>query len=84
MDIFGKLNALHLTLQCRKTNVLDMKEKIRGFMKKLSLWRCHIENGVTEVFPVLLDFLKEWTESDQNAMKGQILTHLYRLDSHSD
>jgi len=39
-DMFSKLNELNLYLQETKgTDIFAVHEKIRGFMKKLTLWQ---------------------------------------------
>jgi len=44
-DIFSKLNELNLYLQgTDRADIFAVHIKIRGFMKKLTLWQKNIEN----------------------------------------
>uniref|UniRef100_A0AAV2MMX3 Transposase n=1 Tax=Knipowitschia caucasica TaxID=637954 RepID=A0AAV2MMX3_KNICA len=38
-DVFSKLNELNLSLQGKESHILNMYDKVKGFTKKLELWR---------------------------------------------
>jgi hypothetical protein len=44
-DILLKLNVLNKCLQKEKSHILTWEEKIRGLIKKLSLWEPALKKG---------------------------------------
>ena len=58
-DVFNKLNELNLSIQGGYVSILEVSDKIAGFMKKTARWIRRIQEGVTEMFPQLTEFLHE-------------------------
>ena len=44
-DLFEHVNQLNKILQRRNTNLEDCAEKVRSFLKKLSLWKMHLQKN---------------------------------------
>lgn len=44
-DIFSKLNKLNVWLQGKDTNILNLYDKVGGFLKKAELWKRACEEG---------------------------------------
>lgn len=81
-DIFEKLNILNMSLQKKDANILQWTEKVKGFVKKLSLFESAIEMDNFELFPNLNTITKE---SELNAIpsteKTCFLSHVKILKS---
>jgi len=43
-DIFYHLNCLNESIQGKEENVLTSSDKLKGFLKKLQVWKRHVEN----------------------------------------
>ncbi|CAB1343037.1 unnamed protein product [Coregonus sp. 'balchen'] len=52
-DVFSKLNNLNLTLQVKDTHILNMYDKVCGFMKMIKLWERICEDGDISCFQQL-------------------------------
>ena len=52
-DIFGELNKGNLALQGKNTTILDARESVSSFIKKLKLWSRRISRGVVAQFSTL-------------------------------
>ena len=55
-NIFEKLNDLNISMQGENSNVLTLKDKVNGFLKKLQLWISLGESSKFIVFPCLNNF----------------------------
>jgi hypothetical protein len=78
-DIFEKLNVLNLSLQGKDKTILEVSDKVMGFVKKLRLWhQCAENDNNFEMFPLYDNFcIHSAVEKDQ--FKSQILQHLSLL-----
>lgn len=56
-DVFNLLNSLNLSIQGSFASILEVSDKITAFMKKTELWRKRIQDGLTDMFPQLTEFL---------------------------
>ncbi|XP_057184172.1 zinc finger MYM-type protein 6-like [Triplophysa rosa] len=80
-DIFNILNSLNLSIQGGHTSILEVSDKITAFMKKTVLWRRRIQDGLTDMFPQLSEFLH--TNNLSVATVRKVATsHLTSLSEH--
>jgi len=42
-------------MQGKKENVLTSSDKLKGFLKKLQVWKRHVENKSLKMFPLTFD-----------------------------
>ncbi len=80
-DIFSGLNGLNLSIQGCYSTILEASDKIIAFRKKIDLWVCKLQRGITDMFPNLSEFL------DTNCMAvdfmlNTITSHLTSLNEH--
>ena len=52
-----KLNELNMSLQGKDTSILNLYDKVGGFLKKAELWRRASAQGDFTCFPQVDDFL---------------------------
>ena len=81
-DIFSRLNELNLYLQeTEDISIFAVHDKIRGFMKKLVLWKNYINNGNYDCFETLQAFIHviEIEAKVDDGMIGEISDHLNKL-----
>src|SRR6185437_10992180 len=66
-DIFEKLNVLNLSLQGKDKTILEVSDKVMGFVKKLRLWhQCAENDNNFEMFPLYDNFyIHSAVEKDQ-------------------
>ena len=76
--IFEKLNDLNISRQGENSNVLTLKDKVNGFLKKLQLWINLAERSKFIMFPCLNHFIKN-QEMDIELIKSSISDHLNSL-----
>ncbi|KAK9517295.1 hypothetical protein VZT92_025178 [Zoarces viviparus] len=83
-DIFSKLNELNVSLQGKETSILNMYDKVGGFMKKAELWRGSSAEGDFTCFPQV-DACLSRQDVDRAPVKSVIVGHLTNLiqDFHS-
>lgn len=80
-DVFNLLNSLNLSIQGSYASILEVSDKITAFMKKTELWRKRIQDGVTDMFPQLTEFLH--TNNLSVAIVREVVTsHLTALSKH--
>ncbi|KAG9282105.1 zinc finger BED domain-containing protein 5-like [Astyanax mexicanus] len=77
-DIFNLLNGLNLSNQGAYSTILEVSDKINGFMRKAELWKRKLQTGVTDMFPNLTDFLDTNTLA-VDFMRDELATHLASL-----
>ena len=58
-DIFYHFNQANLKLQGPETTVIDCKQVMNAFCKRLKLWCDKLQHGNTEMFPGLSEILEE-------------------------
>ena len=76
-DIFSRLNELNLYLQGTKgISIFAIHDKIRGFMKKLVLWKNCINNLNYGYFETLQTFLIEIEAKVDDGIINEISEHL--------
>lgn len=80
-DIFNALNSLNLSIQGGYVSILEVSDKITTFMKKTELWRRRIQDGITDMFPQLTEFLHTNNLSVDIVSKVATL-HLTSLSEH--
>jgi len=79
-DIFSKLNELNLYLQgTQGADIFAVHEKIRGFMKKLTLWQKNIEKQNHNCFETFQTFITENNIKVPIDIISQITLHLISL-----
>uniref|UniRef100_A0A3B3TD34 DUF4371 domain-containing protein n=1 Tax=Paramormyrops kingsleyae TaxID=1676925 RepID=A0A3B3TD34_9TELE len=83
-DIFSKLNKLNMSLHCKDTSILNLYDKVGGFLKKAELWRRACAKGDFTCFLQVDDFLSS-DDVDRAPVKSVIVGHLTTLiqDFHS-
>ena len=81
-DIFEKLNDLNISMQGENSNVLTLKDKVNGFLKKLQLWINLAESSKFIMFPCLNDFIEN-QEMNIELIKSSISDHLNSLKNNS-
>ena len=81
-DIFEKLNILNSSLQGVDCNIIQHKEKLNSFIKKIELWKRKLAAQQLDMFR----HLKEFTVSNQldlcEEVRSCILDHLSSLKKH--
>ena len=77
-DIFSKLNKLNLYLQGTQ-GIFEVHDKIRGFMKKLALWKNCIDIRNYECFEMLQTFIIENEVEVCDGIMSEISEHLNKL-----
>ncbi|CAL9700169.1 unnamed protein product [Knipowitschia caucasica] len=80
-DIFNTLNGLNLSIQGAHTSILQVSDKISAFMKKTDLWARRIQDGITDMFPQLSDFLHA-EKLSVNVVQAVATSHLTSLCQH--
>uniref|UniRef100_A0A8C6LL81 DUF4371 domain-containing protein n=1 Tax=Nothobranchius furzeri TaxID=105023 RepID=A0A8C6LL81_NOTFU len=83
-QIFSKLNELNTSLQGKNSRILNLYDKVGGFLKKAALWRRACAQEGFTCFPQLEDFLSS-EDVDRAQVKMIIVEHLTKLiqDFHS-
>ena len=79
--IFNILNSLNLSIQGRYASILDVSDKITAFMRKTELWRRRLQDGVTDMFLQLTDYLHA-NNLSVAAVKEVATSHLTALSKH--
>ena len=74
-DIFSKLNKLNMSLQGKDTSILNLYDKVGGFLKKSELWRRASALGDFTCFPQVDDFLS-CDDVDRAPVKLVVVGHL--------
>jgi hypothetical protein len=79
-DIFSKLNELNLYLQGTKgADIFALQDKIKGFMKKLTLWQNNIEKKNCDLFETFQTFITENDIKVADDIINHISLHLISL-----
>ncbi|KAL4104841.1 hypothetical protein QTP88_020117 [Uroleucon formosanum] len=74
-DIFYHLNYLNESMQGKEENFLTSSDKLKGFLKKLQVWKRHVENKSLKMFPLTFDI------DPQGDITAQlVLNHLTDLE----
>ena len=81
VDVFIILNSLNLSIQGRYSSILDVSDKITAFMRKTELWRRRLQDGVTDMFLQLTDYLHA-NNLSVAAVKEVATSHLTALSKH--
>ncbi|GBO15784.1 Zinc finger BED domain-containing protein 5 [Araneus ventricosus] len=77
--IFGKLNELCLALQGKQVNILQAKDKLVVFSRKIQYLISAVEQNNFECFQTLSDFLEESEVDLDMKIRDGIKTHLSSL-----
>ena len=80
-DIFQLINKLNLEMQGGCKTILEMSDKINAFIKKMVIWKSRLADGITDMFPLLTDFLDK-EELTLDVVSDQICGHLTAIVSH--
>ncbi|XP_043916151.1 zinc finger BED domain-containing protein 5-like [Protopterus annectens] len=80
-DIFQIINKLNLTLQNSSITIFNVSDKTESMIKKIDFWRSCLENGQTEVFETLHNFLSENKLNLSWEIRKKINEHLNGLKS---
>lgn len=80
-DIFEKINVLNKSLQKKDANLLQWTEKVKSFVKKLSLYEGSLKNDNFELFPNLKIMIEEDLKTIPTSEKKCFLDHLEILKS---
>ncbi|GBL96659.1 Zinc finger BED domain-containing protein 5 [Araneus ventricosus] len=78
-DICGKLNELCLALQGKQVNILQTKDKLVAFSRKIQYWISAVEQNNFECVQTLSDFLEESEVDLDMEIRDGIKTHLSSL-----
>lgn len=79
-NIFSKLNELNSYLQgTERADIFTVHDKVRGFMKKLSLWQKNIEKRNYDCFETFQIFIAENNSKVSDDIISQITLHLISL-----
>ena len=54
-DIFSILNQLNMQMQGKSITIVDARDKIQGFQKRLDLWSTRVQKGNCANFPTFDD-----------------------------
>ena len=73
-DIFEKLNILNLKLQGKNTNIIQLRDNLKAFVKKLQNWRQKVVDGNIAMF----DRLSSYKIKQQ--LKTLIIGHLQSME----
>ncbi|KAM3843168.1 SCAN domain-containing protein 3 [Diretmus argenteus] len=79
-DIFHHLNQLNQSMQGRDTYVLHVQDKVRAFSKKITLWSNKLQEGVSEMFPLLHQELL--SSGELGTISPLIQSHLKHLQGY--
>lgn len=79
-DIFDKLNELNLSLQGKHTNIINLYDKIKGFVQKLNVWKLNLEKNQIDMFQYTMNFIDE-NELNISDIKNLIVSHLSALET---
>ncbi|XP_053171455.1 zinc finger BED domain-containing protein 5-like [Scomber japonicus] len=77
-DIFGKLNELNLQLQGKDKHLPQVTDKISSFTRKLAMWGRRLEEGNTDSFENLQEFVNT-TDCDATSVIPCIQQHISSL-----
>lgn len=77
-DIFQHLNVLNKSMQGLELCILNVQDKVRAFMQKLSLWEAKCQEGVTEMFP----FYHQECMTSSETITAIIVSHLSHLQGY--
>ena len=77
-DIFDHFNQANLKLQGPETTVIDCKQVINAFCKRLKLWCDKLQHGNTEMFPGLSEILEETLSS---SLVKEFVEHMTNVES---
>ncbi|XP_071399292.1 SCAN domain-containing protein 3-like [Centroberyx affinis] len=77
-DVFNLLNNLSLSVQGRYASILEVSDKIKAFRAKTAIWRRRVQNGITDMFPQLTEFL-DTNQIPAEIVKNTIGSHLASL-----
>ncbi len=80
-DIFQLINKLNLAMQGGCNSILEMSDKNNAFIRKMEIWKSRLADGITDMFPLLTDFLDK-EELTLDVVSDQICGHLTALISH--
>ena len=73
-DVFSKLNELNLSLQGKDAHILNMYDKVNGFIHKVTLWEKKCDDGDVSCFTHLAT-----TDAEKNPLVKIMSTHLSKL-----
>ncbi|XP_057706890.1 zinc finger BED domain-containing protein 5 [Corythoichthys intestinalis] len=77
-DIFGKLNELNLQLQGKNKHLPQVTDKISSFTRKLALWGRQLDEGRSDAFENLHEFV-DITDYDAASVIPVIKQHIASL-----
>uniref|UniRef100_A0A8C7Y7X1 DUF4371 domain-containing protein n=1 Tax=Oryzias sinensis TaxID=183150 RepID=A0A8C7Y7X1_9TELE len=77
-DIFGKLNELNLQLQGKDKHLPQVTDKISSFTRKLAMWGRRLDEGNTDSFENLHEFVAT-TDYDATSVIPHIKEHISSL-----
>ncbi|KAK1899896.1 Zinc finger MYM-type protein 6, partial [Dissostichus eleginoides] len=77
-DVFNLLNDLSFSVQGRYASILVVSDKIKAFRAKTAIWRRRVQNGITDMFPQLTEFL-DTNQIPAEIVKNTIGSHLASL-----
>ncbi len=76
-DIFDQFNKLNLSLRSND-NILEVKDRILGFIEKLTVWAKRVNNNVFEMFNSFNEYVK-LNDLSIDEFKSIIAEHLLNL-----
>ena len=75
-DIFEKLDTLNLSMQGRKTTIINLYDSLNAFVEKFELWKMHV---MKDSF-VMFDRLSSVTRANKSInISAEVAEHLCKL-----
>lgn len=81
VDLFEKLNILNLQLQGKNTHILEMRDKVNAFCRKLELWNTNVKKKNLGMFTNVNEFVKTYKAEEHHTeiLFATIENHLTML-----
>ena len=77
-DLYCELNRLNSSMQGRNTHVIQLYDRIEGFLKKIKRWRDWVREGTFSMFPSVEELCESAVLSPH--LTHTIVAHLEALD----
>ena len=78
-NIFSSLNQLNMQMQEKSITIVDARDKIQGFQKKLDLWSRRVQKGIYANFPTFNDWKVNRNRNEISDLEVEICQHLAAL-----
>ena len=78
-DFFSSLNQLNMQMQGKSITIVDARDKIQGFQKKLDLWSRRVQKGIYANFSTFDDWKVNRNRNEICDLEVEICQHLAAL-----